>query len=175
MKTYVSILIKTIIIVDFLGQIRCYEEDEALKQVFGQCFKKHQLSLEAIISIVRHVHVPDDYEVKCWISCVMKKMGMINEGKIDWEQCKILTKQGLTGEEDKAKVDKIAEICQSKFPQEEKDECQLAYSAALCKVESWKELGFNRRIILTQLDFFAVTCSKLLVDGPDTENSIFMT
>ncbi|CAH1393497.1 unnamed protein product [Nezara viridula] len=163
MKTYVSILIKTIIIVDFLGQIRCYEEDEALKQVFGQCFKKHQLSLEAIISIVRHVHVPDDYEVK------------INEGKIDWEQCKILTKQGLTGEEDKAKVDKIAEICQSKFPQEEKDECQLAYSAALCKVESWKELGFNRRIILTQLDFFAVTCSKLLVDGPDTENSIFMT
>ncbi|CAH1393492.1 unnamed protein product [Nezara viridula] len=141
MKTYMSILIKTIMIVAFFGQIRCYEEDVSLKQVFGQCSEEHQISLEAIMSTVRHVRGPDGYQVKRWISCAMKKMGKIKEGEIDWEQCKILTKQGLTGKEDKAKVDKIAEIWQHKIPEEVKKERQLANYAPVCKFESWKELA----------------------------------
>nr|WVD93591.1 odorant binding protein 14 [Graphosoma rubrolineatum] len=146
MKAYVSVVLVAIIIATYYSYIECDKAaDIALKQVIDQCLEKHHISKESVDSIVNHQSVPDDHEVKCWLSCVMKTLGMIKEGKIDWEHCKNLTKQDLTSEEDKTKIDKIVDICKVQVPQEEKDECELAFSAAVCKIKNWKEFGLPKR------------------------------
>nr|WVD93593.1 odorant binding protein 16 [Graphosoma rubrolineatum] len=122
---------------------KCQEEDimNIKKQAIAECTIEHKISKEAVEGIVNHQNVSSDREVKCWLGCVFKKLGMIKEGKLDWERCKMITKHCLTNDEDKAKVDKIAEICQAEVPKDEKDECKLAYAATVCKINNWKQFG----------------------------------
>ncbi|KAE8573755.1 uncharacterized protein [Halyomorpha halys] len=144
MKFDISVVLTVIgIITTLFGQIRCHEEYAKIKEVFGQCshelISRHELSK-------RIENGPDNlnYKVKCWIRCVMDKFGMIKKGKIDWEGYKHFSKQDLTVEEDKDKVDEIALICKVQV-QQEKDECQLAYSAAVCQIQNWKALDFKTK------------------------------
>nr|XP_014285289.1 uncharacterized protein LOC106686444 isoform X2 [Halyomorpha halys] len=132
MKFDISVVLTVIgIITTLFGQIRCHEEYAKIKEVFGQCshelISRHELSK-------RIENGPDNlnYKVK------------IKKGKIDWEGYKHFSKQDLTVEEDKDKVDEIALICKVQV-QQEKDECQLAYSAAVCQIQNWKALDFKTK------------------------------
>ncbi|KAE8573756.1 uncharacterized protein [Halyomorpha halys] len=143
MKAYI-VALTVIAIVTIFSQVRCHEEDKAWKKFFGQCSEQYKISQDVVKSIVYYDFVLPDYEVACWIRCVMNKLRMIKEGKIDWENIKNLSKQGLPTVGDKMKVDKIAEICQAEVPHEEIDECRLAYFAAVCQINNWKELGIPK-------------------------------
>ncbi|KAE8573937.1 Odorant-binding protein 26 [Halyomorpha halys] len=144
MKLFESILLTAIVIAVSVSLIGCHEDIVSIKKMaISRCSEIHSISKEAVKSIMNNEEVPNDYEIKCWLSCVLKTLGMLKDGKIMWETCRNITKYGFS-EEDKAKVDKITEICQAEVPQEEKDECQLAYSAAVCKMNNWKKLGLPK-------------------------------
>ncbi|CAH1392492.1 unnamed protein product [Nezara viridula] len=151
MKAYISVLAVIFIAATIFSEIAtscpCQEEDAASDKnlAIAQCSEQHKISNEAFERIANHEDVPNDHEVKCWLSCIMKKLGMMKEGQIDWEHSKTLMKQDLASEKDKAKVDKIAEICLAQVSEEKIDECQLAYSVAVCKINNWNKLGLPKR------------------------------
>ncbi|XP_014292092.1 general odorant-binding protein 19d [Halyomorpha halys] len=145
MKFFEIISLTVIVIAVSLSLSGCHEDIVvSIKKVaISRCTEKHPIRKETVRSIMNNEHVPDDHEVKCWLSCIMKVLGMLKDGKINWEHSKNITKYGFS-EENKAKVDKITEICQAEVSQGENDECQLAYSAAVCKMNNWKELGLPK-------------------------------
>ncbi|CAH1392489.1 unnamed protein product [Nezara viridula] len=110
-------------------------------QAIVQCSDVHQISREAVEGILNHDFVLDDHEVKCWLSCVLKKLVVIKEGKMDWDYFKHLIKHCLNNQDDKTKVDKLIRKCKAEVSQQQKDVCELAYSATACKISAWKELG----------------------------------
>ncbi|KAE8572980.1 uncharacterized protein [Halyomorpha halys] len=109
-------------------------------QAIVQCTDIHPISREAVEGILNHEYVVDDYQVKCWLSCVLNQLVVIKDGNMDWEYFKHLIKHCLNEEDDKAKVDELIRICKAEVPQE-KDACELAYTSILCKINAWKELG----------------------------------
>ncbi|KAE8572982.1 B1 protein [Halyomorpha halys] len=145
MRSLVAVIVSFAIITSSLVLIQCQEEDimEKKTEAITQCTAEHNVSKEAVKSISINDNVPNDPEVKCWLRCIFEKLGVMKEGQIDWERCKFITKHCLSNEQDKAKVDQITEICKAEVPKDEKDECQLAYSAMVCKMKNWKNFGLQ--------------------------------
>uniref|UniRef100_A0AAT9TZ71 Odorant-binding protein 8 n=1 Tax=Eocanthecona furcellata TaxID=696902 RepID=A0AAT9TZ71_9HEMI len=143
MKFFTVVVLTLVIFTTSLVLIEC-QEDEVMKlqkEAMTQCTEEHPISQEAIKSIVNREHVPDDPEVKCWIRCAYEKLGVMKDGKLDWDRCNFLTKHCLDNDEDKAKVDRITEICRLEVSNDEEDKCQLAYIGTVCKIDNWKKLG----------------------------------
>ncbi|CAH1392490.1 unnamed protein product [Nezara viridula] len=143
MKFFAAIVLSFLLVAANIVLIQCQEEDimATKKEAFSQCSIEHNISKEAVHSIMNHENVPNDSEVKCWLGCVFKKLGVLKKGNIDWDRCIMLTKHCLSNDQDKAKVDEIANICRAEVPKDEKDECELAYSVAVCKINNWNNLG----------------------------------
>ncbi|CAH1392491.1 unnamed protein product [Nezara viridula] len=142
MKPYIFIVFIAFFICDNFTMIYCASHGrDATKQAFKQCSEIHQISEEIINGIRNRAHIPDDQELKCWLGCVFKKLGMMKGGKIDWASSVHFTNICHTGEQDPRKTDKMIQICKAEVAQDGIDECELAYSAAVCNIKTWKELG----------------------------------
>ncbi|KAE8573804.1 general odorant-binding protein 72 [Halyomorpha halys] len=105
-----------------------------------KCSREHKISEDAIKDIINHIQVNQDEEVKCWVSCLMKNLGIFKEGKIDWARFDEIVTSAVP-KENVAKAHQIVQTCRSQVNQDEKNECQLAYSLADCKIKTWNKLG----------------------------------
>nr|WVD93586.1 odorant binding protein 9 [Graphosoma rubrolineatum] len=109
-------------------------------QVAMECAALHPVDNSTIRQIMTHEGIPDEQEAKCWLSCVLRNMGIISNGKMDWRKAADLNKMVLESDQDKNKIEQIFEICKKEVEQEDLDECQLAYKTAICNFKYGKQL-----------------------------------
>nr|QCZ25100.1 odorant binding protein 43 [Nezara viridula] len=137
--TSASFILAEDIPVENLKDVVMKELHNVKVQVAMECAAVYPVENSTIRQIMTHDGIPDNQEVKCWLSCVLRNMGIINNGKVDWKKAIELNKMVLKSDEDKVKIDQIFEICKKEVEQDE-DECQLAYNIAICKFKYGKEL-----------------------------------
>ncbi|CAH1391406.1 unnamed protein product [Nezara viridula] len=109
-----------------------------LKTAIEGCKAEHNIESDQIKEAIGNKKLPETENGQCFMSCVMEKMGMIKDGKIDMDRAMELNAQKFKDPENLQKANEVAKRCADVQASDTK--CSLATELLKCVVKNAKEV-----------------------------------
>ncbi|KAE8573009.1 general odorant-binding protein 56h [Halyomorpha halys] len=115
-----------------------YAMSPEFKAAIDECKTEHSIESGQIKEAVEHKKLPETENGRCFMSCVMEKMGVIKDGKIDQERVLEINKMKFKNPESLEKANEVAKRCANVEGTDER--CSLATEMVKCAMENALEL-----------------------------------
>ncbi|CAH1391405.1 unnamed protein product [Nezara viridula] len=117
----------------------CYGLSPDMKAAVDECKNQHNLDSDQIKTAFDKKEIPETAHGKCFMSCVMEKMGVLKDGKIDLDRILEINRKKFKDPENLGKADEIANRC-ANVESPDSEECSLATELAKCALKNAIEL-----------------------------------
>ncbi|KAK9512417.1 hypothetical protein O3M35_000854 [Rhynocoris fuscipes] len=106
------------------------------KKVLSECEKEHNVGETEMRSFIQTGQVPSE-QFKCMLGCYGEKIGMIKDGKIQWDVIHLERKIHHGEDTYKNKMSQVVENCKSTV-KDDSNKCELSIKLAKCMQEGFK-------------------------------------
>ncbi|KAE8573008.1 Odorant-binding protein 23 isoform X2 [Halyomorpha halys] len=110
-----------------------------IKAAVNECRSQHNIEAGQIKDAINNKKIPETEHGQCFMSCVMKKMGVLKNGKIDLDRVSELINNKFKDQENREKAYEIAKRCANVKSPDGK-ECSQASEMAKCALKNAIEL-----------------------------------
>ncbi|CAH1391407.1 unnamed protein product [Nezara viridula] len=109
-----------------------------LKTAIEECKAEHNVESDQIKEAIENKKLPETENGQCFMSCVMEKMGVIKDGKIDMDKAMEHYEKKVKDPENRQKANEVAKRCANVQGTDAK--CSLATELVKCVVKTAEEL-----------------------------------
>nr|SAJ59025.1 putative odorant-binding protein [Triatoma brasiliensis] len=111
------------------------------KEYAKNCMKKFPVKKSSLQEMYSTFHVPEDKNLKCFLGCLLRKVGLIKRNYIDWNVSRRAHKKLNQDPIVYKRTEVMIKRCKKEIIPNFRDKCQLAADIISCKLKYSQKFG----------------------------------